>query len=530
MSFISAYHDRQRGKVLVWDKPPGSAQRRLREHSAPYYFYVPDESGEHTSITGVKLRKVVCTSKFDHENRCKDHRVRYESDVPPLDRLLMDLYSKERPPELTVGIIDIEVDYDPNIGFATTDTAYAPINAVTIYRSDLKRYFTLAVPPKSWRGELPPDMSVDDGWFVVGDERELLSTFLDLIDECDVLTGWNSEFFDLPYLGKRIELLFGASGLRRLGFSGGPSPYWGELERFKHSEEKDLVLNLVSRVHLDYLRLFKKFNLEGRQSYALGAIGEDTVDEPKLEYEGSLNQLYNQDFPKFCRYNRHDTAIIVKIDAKFKYVQLANEMVHEATVNFGAIFGSVQLIDTAIMNFAHNQLGKIVSDKEHVPKEVVEGALVLTPQVGLHEWIGSCDINSLYPSTYRALNLSPEKIVGQLTRFEEDWRAVYEASSRPELPGLLDKKVTLRLEGNDDPDADLVLTVGELTDLIRDKKFALSAYGTVLDQSSGEGLLPAVLSYWFKTRKELQAQAKGHAKAAESLLDQLGVKVSAVVN
>lgn len=522
MSFIAAYHERGRDRVLVWERTPAN-KRVVVEYSSPYYFYVPDPNGPFESITGEKLKKVSFDDKSEMENACYSFPKRFESDLSPLEKVLTDNYADKEPPKLIVGFIDIETDYDPNVIFKGPEDPYAPINSITIYRNDLDTYFTLAVPPRGWDQKLPEEM-IEQNYILCNSERELLEYFLDLIEDVDVLSGWNSEFFDIPYIGKRIELLFGKDALRRLGFERAPTPRWSEHERFKGSTEKDIVLDLLSRVHLDYMKLFRKFNLEGRQSYALAAISADELQDsngnqlyPKLDFGISLHELYNTQFINFITYNRRDVEIIVKLDEKFKYIDLANAMVHEATVNFPAIFGSVQLIDTAIINYSHKILKKIVFDKQHSQGEGIEGGLVLSIRPGFHKWIASCDINSLYPSTYRSLNLSPEKIVGQLVEKEQGWRAVNEAMLYPDNGFIQDKKLNIMLEGSK-TDESVEITAGEIVKMLKEQKFAISAFGTILDQSSGEGLLPAVLTYWFKGRKEMQAKKKEFTKKADSIL------------
>lgn len=568
MSFISSFQDRFKDRVIVWERTD-DGKRVIREYKSPYYFYVPQKDGAYESVTGEKLAKLTFPSKGDFEQAVHSYPKRFESDLTPLEKVMMDNYAGRTPPKLVYGFLDIEVDYDPNVGFPRPGNPYAPVNSLTLYNTNTKAYVTYCVPPPGWNriGCRLPDSMVADNYVVCSDETELLKRFMEDIEPIDIVSGWNSEFFDMPYLGKRIELLFGTSGMRKLGFDMAPAPRWGEAERFKGGA-KEIVLDLMSRVHLDYMRLFKKFNLEGRQSYSLAAIAADEIDVDKMTYDGTLYELYHGtwspnlnalkpaeewdelyqaqverailaedmgsdayreadrivkqlSFIKFITYNRVDVTVIVKLDQKFKYLDLANAMVHEATVNFGSIFGSVQLIDTAIINFCHLKLKKIVFDRTHRPKQQVEGALVMSPRIGLHRMIGSVDINSLYPSTYRSLNLSPEKIVGQFMGYEDDWRAIYKANKDPGNDLLKMKKVTLRLEGSG-PDEDLEMTVGDALELLKERKFAVSGYGTVLDQGNGEGLLPAVLTYWFVGRKEMQAEKKKYAKQAKEVLSNGG--------
>lgn len=518
MSYISAYHDRYAGQILVWEKNK-EGHRVCRKIDNSYYFYVPDRLGDYESITGVRLKKISCTGSNDFDQAVLASPYRFESDIDPLERALQDNYSKLGAPKLSVGFVDIEVDYDEAIGFAGPQNPYAVINALTLYNVDEKRYYTYAIPPKSWKGErvwqtpeggmseLPAHLQYVR---LFTNEKDLLTAFLEDLHKIDVLSGWNSEFYDIPYIGKRIELIFGAHALSMLAFEGGPKPRWTEKPRFKHSKNMDLVLDLQSRVHLDYLLLVRKFNLTTRQSFALNSVAKDELGEEKLHYDGSLSELYNNDFIKFLEYNKHDVTLLIRLDQKFKYIELANQMVHEATVNFKAIFGSVALIDGAVINFAHNRLNKIVFDKQIRPEgPPVEGALVVTPIPGLYDWIGSCDINSLYPSTIRSLNLSPEKIVGQIKEHEAGWRAFYAARKNPDDQAKQLVELTVTLDGSDE---EMPIYVGELIALCNEKKWVVSGFGTILDQSSGDGVVPAILTYWFKGRKEMQAEKKKWAK------------------
>jgi DNA polymerase elongation subunit (family B) len=523
LSYISAYHDKYASKILVWEKRQGGNRVR-RELEPEYYFYEANRLGEHETITGVRCKRINCTSSsdFDQAVMSISPSARFESDFDPLERALMDHYSKLPSPKLAVGFLDIEVDYDEAIGFAGPANPYAPINALTLYHVDEKKYYTWALAPKSWVAgtALPEHLQYVK---VCTDEKELLTLFLEAIHTVDVLSGWNSEFYDMPYIGKRIELIFGPHALSMLAFEGAPKPRWAEKPRFKHSKDMDQILELQSRVHLDYLALVRKFNLTTRQSFALNSVAMAELGEEKLHYDGSLSALYNNDFIKFLEYNKHDVTLLIRLDKKFNYIELANQMVHGASVNFKAIFGSVQLIDSSIINFAHNTLNKIVFDKQVRPEGTpVEGALVITPVPGFYEWIGACDINSLYPSAIRSLNLSPEKIVGQIKEHEAGWRAFYEAKQYPDDQAKQDAQVTVDLEGSSE---ELYITAGELVALCTESKYAVSGFGTILDQSSGEGILAAVLSYWFKGRKEMQAEKKKWGKEADKILAE-GLKLS----
>jgi DNA polymerase elongation subunit (family B) len=140
------------------------------------------------------------------------------------------------------------------------------------------------------------------------------------------------------------------------------------------------------------------------------------VGESKTVYEGTLDQLYNNDFRKFIEYNRQDTALLNKLDKKLKFIDLANTIAHENTVLLQTTMGAVAVTEQAIVNEAHHR-GMIVPSRPKRDEDAnnqAAGAYVAYPKKGLHDWIGSMDINSLYPSVIRALNMGPETIVGQL--------------------------------------------------------------------------------------------------------------------
>lgn len=474
----------------------------MKTYDPVYYFYVPSEHGKFIGIDGTRLTKLTFRNKPEFEMGLRTERVRYESDFSVMERTLMDNYLNCEPPILNIGLTDIEVDYDPEIGFARVSNAYAPVSALTIYKSSTGKFTTFVVPPENWDGKWSEEIKNSEV-IICENEKELLENFLIILEDIDVISGWNSEFFDIPYLAKRIERVLGPSAVKRLNFKGARNePRWKEVERFGVKEH---ILELEGRVHLDYLKLFKKFNLEGRPSFSLAAVADDELDMPKLTYDGSLYDLYRNDFTKFVLYNIRDTEILLGLNNKFRYIELANNMVHEATVNFNSVFGSVNLIDTAITNFAHRR-NLIVMDKRHTPGEHVEGAIVMTPKIGFWKWIFSCDINSLYPSVMRSNNLSIEKIIGQFTRNELDWQAVYAKS---------DRTISLRLELSDEL---LEATGAEWNDILSQKKWCITAFGTVLDQSDGDGLVPSVLKFWFEGRKELQAKKKEWAKKADEIL------------
>ena len=163
-------------------------------------------------------------------------------------------------------------------------------------------------------------------------------------------------------------------------------------------------------MHLDLLELYRKYTYEERHSYRLDAIGEHELGEKKTVYEGSLDQLYNQDFRTFIEYNRQDTRLIDKLDRKLRFISLTNELAHANTVLLQTTLGAVAVTEQAIINEAHRRGVQVPNRPKRDVGEntAAAGAYVAYPRKGLHNWIGSMDINSLYPSVIRALNMAPE--------------------------------------------------------------------------------------------------------------------------
>ena len=510
--YVGACMDFDQQRVHVWERD-SEGTRSMKSFEMPYYFYVPDAQGEYVSIFGDTLKKLEFNDKSEFDAARKKSKRKFESDFSALDRILMDHYYGAPIPKLNYAFLDIEVDYDPEEGFETArpENAQRPINAITIYKQWKNQYITIVVPPEGFNETLPRKLSLEDigsdvvtDLRVVANEVELLNETLKEIENTDVVSGWNSEFYDIPYLIKRTIATMGMVGARKWCFPGADDPKFGTVEQY--GSEK-VTASIYGRNHLDYLRLFKKFTFEGRSSYSLAAIAEEELDIPKLDYEGSLADLYNNDFLHFIKYNVRDVEILHRLDDKFKFINLANMMSHENTVLLDAVLGTVKYVETGLSNYAHRVLGKIVGDKRP-PEETdkVEGAIVLTPKIGLHEWVGSVDINSLYPSVIRSLNISPEKIIGQFVNGEADWAGIRARD---------DSMHFLTLENGEE----VGLTGEQWSDMLKEQKWALSAYGTVFDQSSGKGLIPTVLEDWYFGRKKLQAEKKKWTKIRKEIED-----------
>lgn len=523
MSYLSAI--RTGDDVLVWERDDEG--RKLSYFRAPYYFYIEDPDGEYTSMFGQSLSRKEFDNAREYQRArsdCEAQGIRmFESDIPAELKVLSEQYYGEPAPKTHITFFDIEVDYDKEIGFASVQNPYAPINSVALYHTHQKRYAVYAIPPNlaarsptdhEWKkgfanedfikqlndiAELPKDVDI----VLCANEQELLAYFLAEIEDSDVVSGWNSDFFDVPYTGARLEKL-GKKWFRRLCFAEAEDPKWREIERFGTPA---VMLDLSGRNSVDYLELFRKYEMEERQSYTLESTANEILpDLPKLEYEGSLADLYRNDFVNFVRYNLRDTEVLHGLEDKLGYVHLADQMIHLSTGLWKHALGVLKLAELAMINYCHHELDNtIVSDfKKSDEDRQIKGALVLLPQVGMHQWVGSIDINSLYPSAIRSINISPETIVGQ---FIDEIEAAEQiaADSDVELIFLYEDQQQEKL------------TAAEWRRELKKRKWAVSGFGTVFNQSK-QGIIPKILETWYLMRKEYQKKYSEAKSAGDESL------------
>jgi DNA polymerase elongation subunit (family B) len=537
MAYIDAIHDKSAEKIHVVERGP-NGERIFKEYPTNYVLYYENAKGKHRSLYGTAVTKFSSRkqAEWEREKRMHSGKRLFESDIPIVFRCLSENYLGIEAPKLHTCFFDIEVDFDPARGFSPPSDPFNPVTAVSLYLDWLDQLICLAVPPKHMTYETAQEAIADfPDTLLFRTEKELFDAFFALIEDADVMSGWNSEGYDIPYMVNRVTKVMSKDDTRKFCLLG-QYPKKRKYERFGKEEE---TFDLVGRIHLDYLQLYKKYNYESRHSYKLDAIGELEVGEKKTEYEGSLDQLYNKDFKKFIEYNRQDTMLLKKLDDKLQFLELANQLAHENTVLLPTVMGSVAMIEMAIMNESHERgmvvPNKIRSNLNTVSEGQAAGAYVATPKKGLHEWIGSIDINSLYPSVIRALNMAPETIVGQvrhtLTEHYMDEKGLALAKKKPrykngdapvegpvlweglfgslEYTAILNQErgTMLTIDYEDGREAEM--SAAQIWKMIYDSnnQFILSANGTIF-RSDTEGVIPGLLSKWYSDRKIMQAKLR----------------------
>ena len=515
MSYVDAYLDRDADRIHVVERVNG--ERRFVEYPAKYVLYYPDSRGKYTSIFGDKLERIVCNTskKFNTEKKIHGHKRLFESDINPVFRCLADNYDPTQSPELNICFFDIEVDFNKDLGFANPEDPFNAITAIALHCNWLNKTICLTIKPNTLTKQAAQDIcNKFEDTFLFDTERELLEAFLALIGEADILSGWNSEGFDIPYMVNRVARVLSKSHTRQFCL-------WDKFPKEKTVTKfgkESQTFDLSGRVHLDYLELYRKYTYHEMHSYSLDAIGEYELDEHKIEYEGTLDQLYNNDYEKFIAYNRQDVDLLVKLDKKLQFIDLANVLAHSNTVLLITTMGAVAQTDQAIVNEAHER-GLIVPDKNRDSQHVqAAGAYVAKPKAGMHEWIGSIDLNSLYPSILRSCNMSTETIIGQVrhtitTPMIESAKTIAEAwegkFATAEYELVMDRDISERLYIDFEDGNSFEATGAEIYDMIFNsgQPWIISANGTIFTYEK-KGVIPGLLERWYAERKELQKKAK----------------------
>lgn len=573
MSFVDAIHNAKKNIIQVAERDL-DGNRHLVEFDAEYIFYYTHPAGsvrsmygdtckKYSTNDGQKFRKELMRFQNDMDRHGKPKYKIFEADVNPVVRALEKHYKGIDAPKLNVGFFDIETGFHSERGYAPVDDPFNAVTAISVYLGDVERLICLAL--------CPPTLSVEEAQkivdefpdtFLFDDEKELLRTFLQVIENMDVISGWNSGFFDIPYIVNRIKRIIDKDATRDLCLWR-QEPRQRIVSKFGKDHE---TYDLVGRVHLDYLELYQKHNPQQQQSYRLDFIGEIEVGDNKTPYDGTLDDLYKKDFKKFIEYSRQDVALLVKIDQKKRFIELANQIAHVNCVQLKTTMGSVALVEQAILLEMHdmgvvapNRRPKVeetvdeediedffnsptdddedededdyVPNKKAVKRKPVVGAYVAKPKTGLQSHVAAVDINSLYPSTIRALNISPETIVAQLRPDEttalieqriatgikpaEAWEGIFANLEVDHMWAKDSAPLTVDFEDG----TSKVMSGRQVYDYVfkPNSKLCISANGTIF-RTDVDGIIPTLLAKWYSERKELQKLKSQYAGISKGIV------------
>ena len=337
--------------------------------------------------------------------------------------------------KILIGVVDIEVGSEN--GFPDPYKAEEPITAISIKYLNGQMY-VFGCGDYETKG--------DELYVKCKDEWTLCRRFMELwTKKCpDVLTGWNTEYFDIPYLINRFRKILGDDETRNF------SPWKYIFERTTKVNGRELTAyNIVGVSCLDYIELYKWYAPGGKsqESYRLNNIANVELGESKLSYAefDNLNQLYRLNHQKFIEYNIKDVELIIQLEDKLKLLELAITLAYDTKTNYNDVFAQTRMWDALTYSYLLEQ--NII-----VPPRVVKeknaafgGAYVKVPQIGLHEWVASFDLDGLYPHLMMQYNISPETLI-EPEDYTQEMRDII--SKGVSVDGLLEQKVdTSKLAG-----------------------------------------------------------------------------------
>ena len=312
-----------------------------------------------------------------------------------------------------VRVMNIDIECGSESGFPTVSEAKEKIVAISFKDSETGKYVSLGC------GNYVNTR--DDVFYVkCADEVSLIQRFAEIYKsiEPDVITGWNTKWFDLPYLIRRINNVLGSSASKFL------SP-WGLVKEKinKWMGREHIVYHISGVSQLDYFLLYKKFTYVNQERYTLDHIADVELGEGKLSYKehGNLHNLYKEDYQKFIDYNLKDVELVDRLDDKLKLIDLTCTMAYDAGTNYEDVLGQTRFWDAFIYHHLRRK-NIVIPPKKQVEKKEreYEGAYVKDPLVGLHDWVVSFDLNSLYPHLIMQYNISTETFLNDRPRFFVD--------------------------------------------------------------------------------------------------------------
>jgi DNA polymerase elongation subunit (family B) len=297
--------------------------------------------------------------------------------------------------------IDIEVGAE--FGFPSVAAASEEVLLITLQNNFTKEITTFGSRP--FIGE------ENVNYILCSNESHLLKEFVIFWNNVspDIITGWNVNFFDIPYLVRRIEKVLGNSLAKKL------SPWEVVNERKIHVKgNEEICYDIFGVSILDYIDLYRKYTYTAQESYKLDHIAFVELGEKKLvNPEDNFHDFYTKHWDKFVRYNIHDTKLVDRLEDKMKLIELIITMAYNAKINYEDVFSQVRMWDNLIYNNLRQKKIVIPEKTRSTKTEAFEGAFVKEPLLGLHKWVVSFDLNSLYPHLIMQYNMSPETITDQ---------------------------------------------------------------------------------------------------------------------
>jgi len=393
-----------------WDDQEGGTFKK-KVPFRPTFFLPSKKKTDYTTLSGEYVSPIQPGTIRECKEFIKNYSDVDGTKIYGFDRMLFQFLAEEYPGEVDydvnkIKLWSLDIETAAENGFPKPELAEEEVLLITLKNFKTKRLITF--------GSRPYTPTRDDVEYVLcKNEHELLSNFVAWWEsvEPEVITGWNVDLFDTTYLCNRIQKVCGTTTLNRL------SP-WGLVS--SHTKEgymgrEQQAWDIAGVSILDYLDIYKKFTFSNRESYRLDVIADIELGQKKLDHSefDTFKDFYTHGWTKFVDYNLVDVDLVDQLEEKMKLIDLVMLMAYDAHCNYADTFYQVRLWDIIIYNYLRER-NIVVPPKEKSSRDdQFVGAYVKEPKPGGYDWVCSFDLNSLYPSIIRFLNISPETILSE---------------------------------------------------------------------------------------------------------------------
>ena len=500
--------------IHLWDDEDGYSIKPFKKSS---FLECPEYEREYYGLSGENLKEV---TQFKN----KDEGLHFH-DMPVHQRFLINKYGTNSDVSSNQKIVyfDIEIEIGGKLTEKFINDAPNPVTSIAWYYknpfTEKEQWFILILDK-----EKKLEVTKREGnkiIFPCDNEETLLELFIRFMEKTqpDILVGFNSDYFDIPYLYHRMENVLGEGEGRRLSpvesnidgrgiVQTRPlyQPYW---------TYRDMYVHINGVESLDYLRLHKKYSWKDEPSNTLDYIGKKYAKLGKIDYDGTLDTLFKEDIDKFIDYNFRDVEILVKLEEKLQYLELTKNLAHKGKINYSEVYANSKVHDGAISSYLIDQ-GIIPprKDPNSIEKKGYAGGYLFCPKAGIFNYVFDEDLTSLYPSIIMSLNIGKETLVGRILNADD-------RDNRKGLNDLLEMDPN-ELVHYEDKDGNYdERTVSSIVSEIKDNKYTISANG-VLFRTDIKSVLSTILETWFNERvyykKELKkAYKKGDTELGATL-------------
>jgi DNA polymerase elongation subunit (family B) len=459
------------------------------------YIECHEADAQYTGLNGEPLKKIT--------NWRSDNPKLHFQDMPAYQKFLVEKYGTNDEPSTTHR--EIFFDIETEMGDALTEeyikSAPKKVTSIAWYDKQVDEWAIVILDSKN---QLKRTKAKNKEIIPCRTEEELLGKFLERFREIDpdIIVGWNSDYFDIPYLYYRMCNVLGEDFAKHLS----PIGYVRETPWFK-----DQYIQICGVESLDYMRLHKKFSWADEPSMRLDAIGEKYVGMNKVEYEGNLDDLFETDIHKFIKYNFVDVEILKKLDEKLDYLALVKNLSHKGKHNYSEVYANTKTQDGAISAYL---LGKNIippaKDRNPMSKKGYAGGYLFCPKAGIYNYVFDLDLTSLYPSIIMTVNIGKETMVGR----------IIDSDDRNNRLGLNDLKcrdyaeevIVENIKRNRTK-----VNIGRIVSMVEQNNLSISANG-VMFSTDRESVLSTILKKWFDERVKYKNAMKKAYKSGDKEL------------